>query len=260
MTQARMSTALDFMKTRFRFTFWPTVFTIPVILLTLWLGTWQLQRLAWKTALIADREAALSAPPVALPETADAARALDFHRVAGEGQFLNDKELYIGAFSSRDVEGYQVVTPFRLASGKILLVNRGWVPEARKDPATRAEGQIAGPTTVDGILRIPVVPKSLFSSLVPTPVNRPNENFWFYVDVPGMTAKDGLDPAQVLPFYVEAGPAKNPGGLPVGGQTRIALPNDHLQYAITWYSFAVIAAAIYLIYHYRKPGGEAGKP
>ena len=255
-----MSTATQFLKTRFRFTLWPTLFTIPTILLTLWLGTWQLQRLAWKTALIADREAALSAPPVALPEAMGAAQSLDFHRVAGEGTFLNDKELYIGAFSTRDVEGYQVVTPVRLADGKILLVNRGWVPEARKDPATRPDGQIAGPTTIDGILRIPFVPTSMFSSLVPTPVNRPNENFWFYVDVPGMAAKDGLDPAQVLPFYVEAGPVKNPGGFPVGGQTRISLPNDHLQYAITWYSFAVILAAIYLIYHYRKPGTAPDQP
>jgi surfeit locus 1 family protein len=229
------------------------VFTIPTILLTLWLGTWQLQRLQWKTALIAEREAALSAPPVAVPDGMDAAQALEFHRVAGTGTFLNDKELYIGAFSTRDVEGYQVVTPFRLDSGKILLVNRGWVPEARKDPATRAEGLIQGSTTVDGILRVPFVPKSMFSSLVPTPVNRPNENFWFYVDVPGMVAKDGLDPADVLPFYVEAGPEKNPGGFPVGGQTRISLPNDHLQYAITWYSFAVILAVIYFVYHYRKP-------
>ncbi|HLZ67778.1 MAG TPA: SURF1 family protein [Aliidongia sp.] len=255
-----MSTATQFLKTRFRFTLWPTLFTIPAILLTLWLGTWQLQRLAWKTGLIADREAALSVPPVGLPDTTDAAAALDFHRVSGAGAFLNDKELYIGAFSTRDVEGYQVVTPFQLSNGKILLVNRGWVPEAKKDPATRPDGQITGTTTVDGILRLPVVPKSIFSWLVPTPVNRPNENFWFYVDVPGMVAKDGLDPAQVLPFYVEAGPAKNPGGFPVGGQTRISLPNDHLQYAITWYSFAVILAAIYLIYHYRKPGTAPDQP
>ena len=254
-----MST-IQLLKSRFRFTFWPTVFTIPVILLMLWLGTWQVQRLAWKTALIADREAALSAPPGPVPATLDAAQALDFHRVAGKGEFLNDKELYIGAFSTRDVEGYQVVTPFRLTDGQILLVNRGWVPEARKAPTARADGQIQGQTEVDGILRIPVVPKSMFSSLVPTPVNRPNENFWFYVDVPGMVAKDGLDPASVLPFYVEAGPAKNPGGFPVGGQTRISLPNDHLQYAITWYSFAVILAAIYLIYHYRKPGTVPGQP
>jgi len=248
-----MSTGLDFIRTRFRFTLWPTLFTIPVILLTLSLGVWQLQRLEWKTALIAEREAALSAPPVAIPDDGAAAQALDFHRVAGTGTFLHDKELYIGAFSTRDVEGYQVVTPVRLASGKILLVNRGWVPEARKEPANRPEGQIQGPTTIDGILRVPVVPKSIFSWLVPTPVNRPNENFWFYVDVPGMVAKDGLDPAEVLPFYVEAGPDKNPGGFPVGGQTRISLPNDHLQYAITWFSFAVILAVIYLVYHYRKP-------
>ena len=88
-----MSTAIQFLKTRFRFTLWPTLFTIPAILLTLWLGTWQVQRLAWKTALIAEREAAFTAPPIALPDSLDAARTLEFHRVGAEGTFLNDKEL-----------------------------------------------------------------------------------------------------------------------------------------------------------------------
>jgi surfeit locus 1 family protein len=69
-----------------------------------------------------------------------------------------------------------------------------------------------------------------------------------------MAAVAGLD--RVRPYYVEAGPAANPGGLPVGGQTRVSLPNDHLQYAITWYLFAVSLVVIYFIYHYRKPETE----
>ena len=55
------------------------------------------------------------------------------------------------------------------------------------------------------------------------------------------------------PYFVDAGPAANPGGIPIGGQTRTDLPNDHLQYAITWYSFAITLMVIYLVYHRVKP-------
>ncbi|MGH7004410.1 MAG: SURF1 family cytochrome oxidase biogenesis protein, partial [Alphaproteobacteria bacterium] len=63
---------------------------------------------------------------------------------------------------------------------------------------------------------------------------------------------------KVEPFYIEAGPAENPGGYPVGGQTRFELPNDHLQYAITWFSMALIGIVIYLLYHRRRARELAG--
>jgi surfeit locus 1 family protein len=241
---------VGFLRERFRFTLGPTLFTIPAVLFMLGLGTWQVQRLAWKTALIDARSAALAAPAEPVPATLAAAEPLDFHHVTAAGRFDHGKELYIGAFDERGVEGYQIVTPLRLDDGPTLLVDRGFVPASRKDPATRAAGQIAGPTEITGVLRLPNPPKGW---LVPS--NRPGDNLWFYVDVPAMAATVALDP--VLPFYVEAGPAPNPGGFPIGGQTRIALPNDHLQYAITWYLFALTLTVIYFVYHYRKPEGTA---
>jgi surfeit locus 1 family protein len=83
--------------------------------------------------------------------------------------------------------------------------------------------------------------------------NQARSNFWIYVDIPAMVEAAGLDPSQILPYYVEAGPTPNPGGLPIGGQTRISLPNDHLQYAVTWYGFALTLLVIYFVYHYKKP-------
>jgi surfeit locus 1 family protein len=245
-----MSSLTSIIAERFRFTLWPTLFTIPAVILMLGLGTWQVQRLAWKTALIDAREAAIHAAPVPLPATLDQARPLDFHRVIARGIFLHDKELYVGAFSPRGNEGFQIVTPLRLADGTLLLVNRGWVPEKRKDPATRADAQIAGPVEIEGVMRIPVTPTGFI-----VPKNRPAENFWFWVDPPAMAEARGL--AGVLPFFIEAGNAPNPGGYPMGGQTRISLPNDHLQYAITWYILAVALVVIYLVYHYRPPTTEA---
>jgi surfeit locus 1 family protein len=239
---------MGFLRQRFRFTLWPTLFTIPAVLFMCGLGTWQVQRLAWKTALIEARDESLAAPTVPLPETMEAALPLDFHHVTARGQFEHDKELYIGAFDARGVEGFQIVTPLRLDDGHVLLVNRGFVPAIRKSPATRVAGQVDGPIDVTGILRLSIPPRGWL-----VPQNRPGDNFWFYVDVPAMAETVHLD--QVLPFYVEAGPAPNPGGFPIGGQTRVALPNDHLQYAITWYLFALTLVVIYFVYHYQKPEG-----
>jgi len=240
---------MGFLRERFRFTLWPTLFTIPAVLFMLALGNWQVERLAWKTALIDAGTAAMAAPPVPLPETLAAAGPLDFHHVKAAGSFDHSKELYIIGYDKRGIEGFQIVTPLILADGRALLVNRGFVPDSRKDPATRAEGEVAGPVEVDGVLRVPKEPTGLFSSMVPR--NQPGDNIWVYVDVPAMAATVKLD--HVLPFYIEADATPNPGGFPIGGQTRITLPNDHLQYAITWYLLALIFTVGYFVYHYKKP-------
>jgi surfeit locus 1 family protein len=226
--------------------FWPTVFTAGALAVLIALGTWQVERLHWKEGLIAEREAAMAAPPAPLPRRGDEARALDFHRVRATGTFMNDREFFVGAVDDIGHNGYQVVTPLRLADGAVLLVNRGFVPESRKDPATRAAGELQGEATVSGILRLPPAGKPAWF----VPDNSPERNYWFYVDPPAMARAGGFD--HVLPFYVEADATPNPGGLPRGGQTRIALPNNHLQYAVTWYGLAVVLVVMYAAFVRRR--------
>ena len=84
------------------------------------------------------------------------------------------------------------------------------------------------------------------------PENQPDENLWFWVDPPAMAAAAGI-PEVVPELFLEADASPNPGGLPVGGQTRVTLPNDHLQYAITWFALAAALVVIYLVYHLRRP-------
>ena len=231
----------------FRPAFWPTVISLPAFLVLLGLGTWQLERLHWKEQLIAQRAAAMNAPPVPLPGSLDEARAEEFHNVRVRGELLNDKELYLAATNDLGTVGKQVFTPLRLEDGQILFVNRGFVPDERKDPARRAEGQLAGTVEIEGRLRI--APEAKPHWFVPD--NRPDRNFWFYPDLKAMAASDGLD--GVLPFYIDAGPAPNPGGWPKGGITRLDnIPNNHLQYAITWYALAIALAAIYVLSHRRR--------
>ena len=226
----------------FRPTLWPTVFTIPALILLLGLGTWQVERLHWKEGLIAERTARSTGAPIALPPDDADAKGYDFTKTQVTGHFLNDKEMFLAARSLNGNVGYQVVTPFLLSSGRAILVNRGWIPDDRKAPASRSAGELQGTVTVDGLLR----GSQAQSWLVPD--NEPQNNVWFYVDVPAMAKWAGLSNAHSA-YYVEAGPAPNPGGLPIGGQSHIDLPNNHLQYAITWYSFAVSLSVIYFLYH-----------
>jgi surfeit locus 1 family protein len=232
----------------FRPTFWPTVMTFPALLLLLGLGTWQVQRLHWKEGLIAARHEAATGPAVPVPASLAAARGLEFHRVRAVGEFLYDHELYLIASSDRGNPGFDVFTPLRLRDGRLLIVNRGWVPLDRKDPHSRAAGQIEGPVAVEGLLRLAGGKPSMF-----TPDNEPGRDMWFWVDLPAMARAAGV--GTVLPFYLDAGPAPNPGGWPRGGTTHLELPNHHLQYAITWYALAAGLLVIYVVYC-REAGRE----
>lgn len=226
--------------------FWPSFWAALGFLLLLGLGTWQIQRLHWKEGLIAERQGALHAAPVALPSTLSDARELEFHPVKAEGEFLNQDELYLNAQSLRGAQGFHVITPFRLMDGSILLVDRGFVPTDREAPATRQASERQGRVTVTGLLRLPEK-KGWF-----TPDNEPQRNSWFWIDLPAMAKAAGL--AQVLPFYIDADATPNPGGWPEGGQTITDLPNNHLQYAITWYALALALVVVYIRFARRRLG------
>jgi surfeit locus 1 family protein len=246
----------EIMRLPFRPTFWPTVTTIPLVLIMIGLSVWQVQRLHWKEGLIAERVSRTTAAPIDLPPVGADLAALEFHRVLLTGSFDNDHEFYLAARSQNGNVGYWVVTPFKTkagatGAGETVLVNRGWVPVEKKLPADRAQGQIAGETQLDGIIRLPQV-KTFFQ-----PDNEPAKNVWFYLAPAEMAAASGI-PART-DLYLDSGKEPVPGGFPIGGQTRINLPNDHLQYAITWALLAIALVAVYVIYHL-KLEREAATP
>ncbi|WP_193367321.1 SURF1 family protein [Pelagibius marinus] len=241
-------------KRRFRPTLWATVFTIPALIILLGLGTWQVQRLYEKEEQIVLRHERSQPPGMELPAGFPDPGALEFTRVNLKGRFLHDQEFYLGARTESGRVGLNVVTPFELDDGRTLLVNRGWVPEAKRDPATRAEGQLEGEVEIAALLRTDGWKGIDFAK----PPNEPEERFYFWLDLPVMA--DYVDRPIIEDMYADAVESDIPGGLPIGGQTRIQLKNDHLEYAITWYSFAVILAVIYFLFHYRReeePSSEA---
>jgi surfeit locus 1 family protein len=225
----------------------PTLFTIPALIILVGLGTWQVQRLHWKEGLIAQRDRMVAAPPITPPQTLAEAVQNQFRHVADDGVLLNDKEIFLAAASEGGGSGYQVLTPLQEPGGRIIFVNRGFIPLELKDPAKRVAGEPSGTVHIAGLLRVPPAEKPTFF----LPNNRPDLDLWFWVDLPAMAKAAGVPDA--APFYIDADKTPNPGGWPQGGVTNLELPNDHLQYAITWYALAVALLVIYVLYHRRAP-------
>ncbi len=210
-----------------------------VVILTTGLGVWQLERRAWKLALIERVEARIHAEPIAAPNltgASDAAvKSLEYKRIAASGHFLNDRETLVEAVTTLG-GGYWVLTPFITGSGATILVNRGYVPFDRKTPESRRIGQIEGPVHVSGLLR-PSEPRGGFLRS-----NDPAAGRWYSRDVAAIATARGLH--DVEPYFVDADSTPNAGGWPVGGLTVINFPNNHLVYALTWFSMAIGLAAV----------------
>lgn len=222
---------------------WSILLTLSGLILMLGLGIWQLQRMAWKEKLIAEVQAGMTAAPLPLAAHLNNLPALNYRRVRLSGHFLHDREVYVGPRSYQGRSGLHVLTPLRLAGGATILVNRGWIPGNRRDPASRASGQIAGLVTVQGILR------SKLRRGAWTPDYDSGAGQWFWYDIEGIAKAQGLELAAAV---VQADAQANPGGLPIGGVAQPALRNDHLQYALTWFSLAAVLLVIFVLAHRRK--------
>lgn len=216
------------------------------------LGTWQMQRLAWKDNLIATIDSRVNAAPVPLAEILRSDKSIadqEYTPVTFSGTFAHEYERHFFA-THEGASGYYVYTPLKLAdSVDWIFVNRGFVPFDRKEQATRAEGQVAGPVTITGLVRPGLVEKP--SSIVPD--NDPAKNIFYWKDIREMRATSGRPENEpVLGLFVDADTAPNPGGLPVGGVTIIDLPNSHLQYAMTWYGLAAALAGVLGVWLWRS--------
>ena len=243
----------------------PGAFAALGLAILLGLGIWQLERLQWKEALIARVNSRLSATPAPAPgpdawtnlDVAD----LEYTPVTVAGHFDNAHEAYVvdslteprGKYSGF---GYLVMTPFVTDAGWTVYVNRGFVPTDRKAPESRKGSQIEGETSVTGLVRA-AHDRSWFM-----PSDRPSGNEWFSRDPHLYAAAAGLTGKQVAPYLIDAKfDPTLPGGLPQGGETIIDFPNNHLQYALTWFGLAGGLAVVFIIFargRLKVPAPSAG--
>ena len=238
---------------RFRPSLWATLITVPAVLVMLGLGTWQMQRLEWKEDLVRRVEQRLHAAPVPLPPSIADPEALEFRPVTVAGRFLNDREMLLIARPRQGQVGYELLTPLQRTEadgGGVVLVNRGFLPLDRRAAASRPESHVEGPVTVTGLVRLPQ-PAGWFQ-----PANRPGAEAWMRLDPPAMAESAGL--AGVAPLVVEATPDPARGNAPLNGiQPLVELPNNHAQYAFTWYSLAATLAVVYVLSQRRRTGPAA---
>ena len=231
---------------------WLIFVAIPGVLVLLALGSWQVHRLMWKNEANEFRQLRAQSEAVALPDSIADIAAMLYRPVWLEGRFHHRQEMFLAARSYNSNPGFHVITPFERSDGGFVLVNRGWVPADRKDPATRGGGQIEGVVRLEGLLAGGNIPGWL------TPDNAPGENFWYWIDLPSLYGHAGLE---ARGYLVDAGPAANPGGYPIGGQTKTELRNAHLQYVVIWYALAVCLGVItFLMLRRAARASESGAP
>jgi surfeit locus 1 family protein len=226
-----------------------TIFTIVCMAILIGLGVWQLDRKTWKENLIATMTERLNQTPQDLaprgswPQLSQAKD--EFRRVSFTAEFLDGEEALVYASGSGvrpDVKGpgYFVFAPARLAGGSIVIVDRGFVPLDRKDPASRAQGAPHGTVDIVGAMRWPEARGSF------TPADDPNTNVWYVRDPAAMAQAKKWD--SKAPFYIDQEAPVPVGGLPLPGKLVVNLPDNHLQYAITWFGLALGLAGVYVVW------------
>jgi surfeit locus 1 family protein len=234
----------------------PGLLTLAMLPVLIGLGNWQWHRKAWKEALISRIETRRNAEPLSYPAVlSEYVRSGDVEymhmRLTGRFDYAREYHVYNPTQQSQGWNIYTLLTPE--AGLPPIFVNRGWVPDALKDVSKRAAGQLPGLVTVTGLVRLSQ-PKPAFA-----PDNDYQGNRWFWPDLAAMQwGPQG--PPSALQFNAEKGQAyapfsldadaspANPGGWPRGGTTEINLPNNHLQYVVTWYGLALTLIAVFIVF------------
>jgi surfeit locus 1 family protein len=228
---------------------WPVLIAALVgtaILVTL--GIWQVQRLQWKEALLAQLDANAAAAPIDLAtavKQAEEGRDMEFVRVSFPAQFRHEGWMKMISTYERG-QGWTIITPAVTPDGWAVIVDRGRLPGQLVDQFDKPEGEV----TVDGVIRTHKAGAGYFD-----PANDPKANLWYWWDVPAMLAASGVpEGAKPVPFAVQLLPASGTGGFPKPEEPKAKLANNHLGYAITWFGLAatLLGVAGFYVYDLRK--------
>lgn len=221
----------------------PILFIICATLLLGGLGAWQVARLQWKNALIASIEAAQRQPVLRnLPAELD---GVMYRHVELAGTFVHDKTLYFVGQPRGGQSGFQVMTPFILVGGNaVVMVNRGWSPRGKE---LRNEGV----QVVKGVAR-PLRARRNF-----IPDNHVEDNLWFFEDKEAMA--EAINAKSLLPLVIEQVGSVRADIYPIPSDGKLSVRNDHLGYAITWFTLAFAGIIMFALYHREKPIQEISK-
>lgn len=230
------------------------IVTLVAFCILLLLGNWQVQRLQWKEALVETIGSRMQQAPVALADAGalwDKSGDVDYLPVRFTGAFLNDQEQFYLA-THEGQSGWYVYTPMRLADGGMLIVNRGFIAYDQRDVSRRTWQPIDGTAEIIGLARNRLNKKPGWV----VPENAPQERTWYWKDIDAMASAMGLDENRLVPFFVDVSTTNGATiAGPVGNVTRVVLPNNHLQYAVTWFglALALLAVAVFFVWRAFRP-------
>lgn len=196
----------------------PLLFTLFGVAVLIAMGAWQMDRRAWKRDLIQTLESRLAAEPVPLPAVIDDPAAWAHRRVMLSGRFVMGSDVLLTARPRQGRAGYELAVPLAREEGGPVLVNRGFVPLDWRDPAAR-------PPSPEGVHA-----------------------------VVGVVRLSGAD--RTLTVDVQTLDGAAPQGFPEPVPPRVDLPDNHLQYALTWWALAAALATIYMMWR-RNAGRDA---
>ncbi len=235
------------MSIKFRPYFWPTLFTIISLMTLISLGTWQVYRLIWKNSLISNYVYKFNNEIIKYNKNFKFNNEFEYRRINIKGRFINEKEILIIGKTFEGNVGFHLITPFITKEEKLLLINRGWISEKLKLRTSRSFSLIEEDIVIDGIIRRPQE-KGYF-----VPENDPIDNFWFTIKPYQIEKALKLESFDLeKKFYVDVIRNKGKLTLPIGVSGNPDFRNQHLTYAITWYSLAITLLIIYFAFHIKE--------
>jgi len=199
------------------------------------LGTWQLYRLQWKTALISEITFGLDSTPIKYSNTIKK----NYQRVISEGKFNFEDQIYLYSLNDSGKPGYDVITPYKTLKNENVLVNRGWINKNLKGnlEINLKENEVK----ITGLLR------EIYKANIFKPKNDLKNNIWFTLDANDLQELTGKQFSNYMIFL-----EKPKNKVPVPKKISIDVPNNHLKYAITWYSIAISILFYYLYFRRKK--------
>lgn len=218
-----------------------TLSMLVALLILLSLGTWQARKVTPKTELLERIEHGLKADPIRLPAHLDDPKAIEYRRVFFSGDRIAEPIKVFGINQSGGA-GYFLYAPVRRDHGMVVLVNFGWIPHAQEE-MPKLPQRVADLT---GILLTSATPGPM------TPENDAAGGNWYLADVYEMAAHFGLRTKEYYHFRVYADHNGRSGDVPLGGQVRVDIPNNHLEYALTWYGLAASLLGIFIAFGVKR--------
>lgn len=210
------------------------------------LGIWQLERREWKLALIASVERGGESEPIPAPDALKWHDLQPYRKVFVKGRWIKDRDVHVLAVTGLG-RGYWVISPLKTEQGFIVLINRGFIPEA----FSKTQG--LAPLTTDkiviaGLLRLSEPTRGFLRE------NDPENNRWYSRNVDGIARSRNM--VNVAPYFIDAARGPDAQSYPIGGMTVLNFRNNHLSYAFTWFclAFGLAAAVLWLRFSRRVKG------